>query len=250
MKNLPLISVLFITYKRIELLKQTYESFLANTDYPREKLELILCDDGSPSSVQEEMKKLKFDKYLFSKKNEGMAANVNKGILAATGEFILQLQDDWLCKGPKDYLKLSIKALEDNLEMGLIRYRLGISYLYSIKSFNNNQNEIGILSRDQKDKILSVNHRKDTFLYSDNPHLKRKEIHNKLGLFKSFNNMAKTEIDFCLRFNNSNLFSVGYIIGYEEVFAHIGGTESFRKLNSFEILKSNLKKQIKKYYIY
>jgi GT2 family glycosyltransferase len=116
---------------------RTYESFLANTDYPREKLELILCDDGSPFEIQEDMKKLKFDKYLFAKKNDGMAKNVNKGILAANGEYILQLQDDWFCKGPSDYLKLGVRALKENPELGLIRYRLGMEYLYTSKLFNN-----------------------------------------------------------------------------------------------------------------
>ena len=126
--SLALVSVLFITYKRIELLKETLESFLLNTDYPRESLELILCDDGSPVEIQKEMNNLKFNKLLFAKKNEGMAANVNKGILAASGEYILQLQDDWECKGPKDYLTLGVKALEENSDVGIIRYRLGIKY--------------------------------------------------------------------------------------------------------------------------
>ena len=148
--SLPLVTTLFITYKRIELLKRTLDAFLSNTNYPREKLELILCDDGSRVVIQDEMKQLKFDKYLFADKNEGMAANVNKGIKAATGEYILQLQDDWICNGPKDYLRLGIKALEENPEIGLIRYRLGISYLTSTKSFNNGSNEIQILNIDQK----------------------------------------------------------------------------------------------------
>ncbi|OQY75510.1 MAG: hypothetical protein B6D44_01190, partial [Ignavibacteriales bacterium UTCHB2] len=224
----PLISVIFITYKRIDLLKRTYESFLANTDYPREKLELILCDDGSPEPIQAEMKKLKFDRYLLANKNEGMAKNVNKGIVAASEKYILQLQDDWLCKGPSDYLRLGVKALEENPELGLIRYRMGMEYLCTSKSFNNGLNEIHILNRDQKDKIKRKYYRKDTFLYSDNPHLKRKEVHDKIGLYKSYKTMPQTELDFCLRFNNSNMYKVCYIAGFEEVFEHIGELQSNR----------------------
>lgn len=230
---LPQVSVLFITYKRIELLKRTIASFMSNTAYPRGRLELILCDDGSPAAIQEEMKKLKIDKFLFAKKNEGMAANVNKGIISATGDYILQLQDDWICNGPNDYLRLGIKTLEENPEIGLIRYRLGIPYIYSTKSFNDGLNEIRILDSNQKDTIKSIYHRKDTFLYSDNPHLKRKEVHNKLGLYKSYKNMSRTEIDFCIRFNNYKLYSVGYIAGFEEVFEHIGESESHRKNTLF-----------------
>lgn len=249
MADYPLISVIFITYKRIDLLKKTFDSFLKNTDYPREKLELILCDDGSPAHIQAEMKKLKFDKYLCAKKNEGMAANVNKGILAAAGAYILQLQDDWVCKGPKDYLLLGVKALEENPEIGIVRYRLGIPYLNKKKIFNDGLNELCVLEKNQNDKIKSVNHRKDTFLYSDNPHLKSKEVHKKIGLYKSYKNIAKTELDFCIRFNNYDLFKVGYINGFEEVFEHIGETESFRKVSSINRLKSNIKLQIKKHLI-
>lgn len=225
----PKISVLFITYTRIDLLKKTYDTFLLNTDYPREKLELILCDDGSPEFIQDEMKKLKFDKYLFATKNEGMARNVNKGILATSGKYILQLQDDWLCKGPSNYLKLGIKALEENTEIGLIRYRLGIKYLCTSKSFNNGLNVIHILNRDQKDTVKRKYYRKDTFLYSDNPHLKRKELHEKLGLYESYKYLPQVELDFCLRFNNAQMFKVGYIAGFEEVFEHIGESQSNRK---------------------
>lgn len=226
---LPIVTIIIVTYKRIDLLIRTYESFLANTEYPREKLELILCDDGSPESIQAEMKKLKFDKYLLAIKNEGMAKNVNKGIRAASGEYILQLQDDWLCKGPSDYLRLGVKALEENPDLGLIRYRMGMEYHCTSKLFNDGLNEIHILNRDQKDTIKRKYYRKDTFLYSDNPHLKRKEVHDKIGLYKSYKTMPQTELDFCLRFNNSNMYKVGYIAGFKEVFEHIGETQSNRK---------------------
>ncbi|OQY75940.1 MAG: hypothetical protein B6D44_00565, partial [Ignavibacteriales bacterium UTCHB2] len=228
MEPLPIISVLFITYRRFDLLKRTYDSFLANTDYPREKLELILCDDGSPQDIQNDMRKLKFDKYLFATKNEGMAANVNKGLKEASGLFILQLQDDWICKGPPDYLKLGVNALEEDRELGLIRYRLGIEYLYTSKSFNNGLNEIHILSRDQKDTLKRKYYRKDTFLYSDNPHLKRKELHDSIGMYKSYKYLPQIELDFCIRFNSSHMYSVGYIAGFEEVFSHIGELQSNR----------------------
>ena len=215
--------------------------FLSNTDYPREKLELIICDDGSPSTIQSEMKKLKFDKYLFANKNEGMGANVNKGILASSGEYIVQLQDDWLCKGPKDYLALGIKALEENPETGLVRYRLGNNYLHLTKSFNNGLNNLNIISPDQKDHGQKVNQRKSTFLYSDTPHLKRRKVHEELGLFKSYKNISKTEIDFCLRFNKNLKYNAAYIQGYEEVFQHIGEKQSFRKPSGLSKIRQKIK---------
>jgi len=90
----PLISVVIIGYKRIDELKKTHSTFLQNINYPRDRIELILCDDGSPYEMQQEMKKLDFDKFLLSSKNEGMGKNTNKGLIAATGDYIVQLHDD------------------------------------------------------------------------------------------------------------------------------------------------------------
>lgn len=237
--NTPTVSILFITFNRIELLTKTYNYFISNTEYPREKLELILCDDGSPKSIQEEMRKLTFDKYLFAKKNEGMAANVNKGIIAASGEFILQLQDDWICNGPKDYLLLGIKALDANNDLGIIRYRLGIHYPnFSIRELANKLNKINILEWDQG--VMNITQ----FIYSDNPHLKKKSLHQKIGLYKSFSKMSQTEIEFCERFNKLKLFNVGFIEGYSEVFQHIGENHSLRRNYKIEAIKDFFAKSV------
>ena len=85
----PLISVVIVGYKRPEELRRTVEFFLNNIDYPRNSLEMILCDDGSPENMRIEMKKLDFDKFLFSKKNHGIGYNTNKGLKEVKGEFIV-----------------------------------------------------------------------------------------------------------------------------------------------------------------
>lgn len=233
----PLVSVIFITYKRIDLLKKTYESFKANTDYPRTSLELILCDDGSSKNIRQQMQALEFDKYLFSDKNKGMAANVNKGILESSGEYILQIQDDWLCRGPNDYLHLGIKALQENNELGLIRYRLGISYpRYKVKAFNGGMNKLNILDWEQGDDSINL------FIYSDNPHLKKIDLHKELGTYKNYKKMYETEVEFCERFNHSKLFKVAYIDQFDEVFEHIGDDNSLRRNYKLEKLKYILSK--------
>jgi glycosyltransferase involved in cell wall biosynthesis len=65
-----LISVVFVTYRRLDLLKRTLDSLREWCSYP--SLELILADDGSPRKIQEAMRSLPFDRYLFAKKNEGI----------------------------------------------------------------------------------------------------------------------------------------------------------------------------------
>jgi len=87
----PLVSVLFITYKRFDLLKKTVESFRQNTDYPR--LELVIADDGSGPAIQAEIRTLPADVFALMPKNRGLGANNNNGIRHCNGKYILIVQE-------------------------------------------------------------------------------------------------------------------------------------------------------------
>jgi hypothetical protein len=50
-EDLPLVSALFLTYKRFGMLQRSVEQFLAHTAYPN--LELVIADDGSGTAIQE-----------------------------------------------------------------------------------------------------------------------------------------------------------------------------------------------------
>ena len=215
----PLISVIVIGYNRIELLKRTVESFLAITTYPN--LEMILCDDGSCKEMQNEMKKLPFDKFLFTKKNQGLGANTNKGIKNSSGAFILQLQDDWLCKEPADFLQRGVEVMEERPDIGLIRY-YDVSYLkyFEIYQTVHKNSIIRIFAQDQKGILNGIH------IYSDTPHLKRKIIHDKIGMYLEKVPMTKMELDFCKRFNAQDRYKAAYIEDYE-IFEHLGHEHSF-----------------------
>jgi glycosyltransferase involved in cell wall biosynthesis len=219
----PLISIIVITYKRIELLKKTISSFLENTEYPN--LELILCDDGSPKNIQDEMSKLPFDNFLFSKKNQGLGINTNKGIIASRGNYIFQLQDDWVCNGPKDYLQLAIQAFNSIPNLGMIRF----------EGWENNNFSNIINAKFNNEKVIQTVKESANYyagksrIYSDRPHIKRKELHNELGLYLELKKMEITEIDFCNRMAVQNKFLVGFIKNYEDIFSNIGLENSLRK---------------------
>jgi glycosyltransferase involved in cell wall biosynthesis len=221
--TLPLVSIIFISYKRIDLLKKTFQSFLSNTAYPN--LELILCDDGSPPEIQKEMKSLPFNKFLFASKNEGLASNTNKGILNAKGDFIFQLQDDWIINGPSNYLQMGIEAFNVKQELGILRYRIKNheKFIYS-ETLKLTPDDNLIIINEDNDIILKYRNR----IYSDTPHLKRKTLHEKIGLYKNVRKFENIELDFCNRISSQVLFKVGFLDNYKEIFEHIGESESFR----------------------
>lgn len=225
MTSTPLVSVVFVGYRRPHLLRQTVESFLANTTLPRDQMELILSDDGSPRAMQEEMRQLPLDVFLLAESNGGIGVNTNRGLRQARGKYILQLQDDWLLTRRTEYLEHGIKALEAFDDIGLIRYTLEPRYDFSerrpLDDFT-----VKLLDTEQSTRQLA------TYLYSDHPHLKRRDFHERLGYYLEGENMVKAELDMCQRFNQTPDFHAAMIDTEGELFAHIGEEESFRTLSA------------------
>jgi glycosyltransferase involved in cell wall biosynthesis len=216
----PTISVVVVGYKRPKELKLTVQSFLNIVNYPRDKIEMILCDDGSPDEMKEQMRQLDFDKFIFANQNEGIGGNTNKGIRVAKGDFILQLQDDWVFEGNPEFLKIALLAFNEFPRIGMIKFR----------EANTLPCTIDTLSNGTKIKIYKNNRGKSSlagdYAYTDNPHIKRTDFHKKLGLYKEGAPMHKVELNFCKRCDHQDEFYIAYIDGYEG-FKHIGEENSF-----------------------
>ena len=81
----PLVSALFITYDRFDLLERAVYSFRENTEYSN--LELVISDNGSPPEVQDKIRNLPADVFAFFPKNRGLGANNNNGIRNCSGKY-------------------------------------------------------------------------------------------------------------------------------------------------------------------
>jgi hypothetical protein len=116
----PLVSVLFITYKRVDHLQRAIESFRRNTNYPN--LEVVIADDGSGPEIQEKIRRIPADHYALPPKNRGLGANNNAGMGLCHGKYVLMIQDDWVCYGPPEYLENAVKVMEANPEVGIVNF--------------------------------------------------------------------------------------------------------------------------------
>jgi hypothetical protein len=221
MSEFPLVSVLFVTYKRVHLLRRSLESFLANTSYPN--LELVVTDDGSPGWMQEEISKLPFHRHILGKKRRGVGANSNEGLRHCTGDYILFLQDDWECQGPDSYLTHALNVMQADPSIGLVRF-------YGVDSTVNSSQRIDYpplsCRRLLMPKELSSSNR---FIYSDTPHLRSKLLDVQLGPYREDTSMETCEKDFGQRFLAQSRFSAVFFPDFNNrVFVHIGEAESFR----------------------
>lgn len=233
MQEFPLVSVLFITYKRVDVLKRSFESFVTNTDYPN--LELVVTDDGSPAEVQDEIRKMPFDKMCLSPRNRGLGANTNAGLRACTGKYILQLQDDWECMGPADYLKKSVELMESQPQIGIVKFYGDPRSSESRFRIQGVTEECFWIPNDPGDGSGV----KD--VYTDTPHLKKRALCDILGAYKEDCRMEECELDYVARFANQALFRAAFFPRfYNRVFFHVGEAMSFRTGSRLRRLEQSL----------
>lgn len=212
-----LVSVVVTGYRRPDELRRTVESCRSTSQY--QPVEWILADDGSPRAMQEEMRRLGFDRCVFARHNRGLAENANAGLAVASGAYVLQLQDDWLCRGPGDFLTRGLQLLAARPDVGMVRFTsLGLP-----EPDERHQLTDGPLARIYRPRPDS-----EIFLYSDHPHLKHRQLIDFIGPYRPHRYMQRTELDMRDRFNAQQRYSVAFLEGYE-VFEHIGEDVSHRK---------------------
>lgn len=214
----PLVSVLFITFDRIETLEPTVHSFISNTDYPRERLQLVVADDASRDEVQERIRDLPFDTFVLSQRNGGIGRNTNLGLAACAGSYVLQLQDDWLCEGPQDYLKRAVRSLDAIEDVGLLLLKQHPGQLPVREDLASAGDTVRIFDHALERTIRFVGEN----AYSDWPHLKKRTFIDTAGPYAEHLRMSDTELDYARKVNAQTRYYVAQIMGLD-VFRHIGG---------------------------
>jgi poly-beta-1,6-N-acetyl-D-glucosamine synthase len=95
-KEEPLVSIIVPAYNEEKTILKTLKS-ISNIDYPKEKLEVFVIDDGSKDRTKERIEeyiKNKSQFKLISHKNIGKAASMNKALDMSKGKFFACLDAD------------------------------------------------------------------------------------------------------------------------------------------------------------
>ena len=222
----PLLSVVFITYKRVDLLEKSLRAFMSHCNY--NPIEFIVADDGSSANEQIKIRTLPFDKYILSPKNKGLGANQNAGLNNASGKYILMLQDDWELTDCSGIIQQAISILEHDSEIGIINLCTDPSRLPLIE-----RQIIGDLKKywvcDHHSDAYKLS---DFYVYSDTPHLRRAILNQPsvLGLYREDRSMEETERDYELRFDHQSEFKIAFLTPYcPSFFNNLGVAQSFRE---------------------
>lgn len=119
--SFPLISTVITTYNYGQFVEEAIESVLSQ-DYPLEKVEIVVVDDGSTDNTPERVRKYGTRIKYIKKMNGGQASALNRGITSASGEIIsLMDADDIFLPGK---LARVADAFQRNAELGMVYHRL------------------------------------------------------------------------------------------------------------------------------
>ena len=126
MNNLPLVSVLMVTYNQKHFIKEAIESILIQ-DY--DNFEMVISDDGSNDGTQEILREYK-TKYpnkfilVLADKNQGITKNCNSGLSFCKGKYIAFLAGDDLMLSGK--IRKQVEYMERHPECAICYHNLEV----------------------------------------------------------------------------------------------------------------------------
>jgi hypothetical protein len=120
--NQTSVTIFITTCKRLELFKETINSFLENCLDLSLVNQWVVIDDNSSKEDVLEMQKLYPFLDIKSKSTEekGHSKSLNKISQVSQNEFIFILEDDWKLMGKKNLISDSIKILESDQRIGQV----------------------------------------------------------------------------------------------------------------------------------
>lgn len=120
------VSLVMLSCRRLHLLQKTCEALFAHIDKHEQNIdfEYIIVDNGSDKELTDYVDSLnRFNKKIYNSKNLGIGRGLNQGFMAATGEFIFQLEDDWLCNMNEPFIGTSLEVLKEFDDIGIVRLK-------------------------------------------------------------------------------------------------------------------------------
>ena len=183
-----MLSILITHYNRPKSLKECLQAIQAlKLEYPHE---IVVSDDCSAFENIELIKKIEGVRLILSDSNRGLAANLNHGIKACKGDYILYCQEDFLLKKTiLDVLPECFKSL-DSGQVDMVRFRANYKFNKLIK-ISEHINKIP--------KFSLHNFHINTFRYSDHPFITSPDFYKRFGYYLENSSGPYGETEFAIR---------------------------------------------------
>ena len=118
------ITVTVTHYKRLDLLKETLDSFFNTNNYKIDQF--LIIDDSGEKYYSNEIKKLYGNKAIIieNEKNIGQRRSIDKLLKICKNEYIFHLEEDWLFDSKSNnYIESSMKILKNNPDIHQVHIR-------------------------------------------------------------------------------------------------------------------------------
>jgi glycosyltransferase involved in cell wall biosynthesis len=188
------LSVIMLTYQRLEGLTRTLESFSRHCDI--EDYELIICDDGTPEPDRNAIQSLGADLVIWNDR-VGYGPNANSGIRAARGEFLFHLEDDLVVWRTGPFLEAGKDVLRALPELGCVKYEIEQNLPTSVRA----KRRVGPYDVEVLPFAPAGATGDSIFRYGNRPHLKHRRFHEFYGLYPEGYTPFETELLFARRVN-------------------------------------------------
>ena len=194
MENWPDITVLVATYNRLEILATTLIELNHHLNYAG-VIRYLICDDSEdfvPVAVL--VARQVFSdriRFVHTTGRQGLGANVNNGLKHLETEIVLQTQDDYQ---PVKTVELNahVQRLLTNSRPAWIRLRHIVNHRFHARL----EGEYW-----QVDLTGSP----ELYIFSDQPHIKLKGVHESLGMYPEGLKVGETENAWCNQANHAML---------------------------------------------
>lgn len=215
-----MISVVFITFNRSQLLLRAIASLRPALEGLGCPYELIVADDCSDPEHLEAIRSLEGVTLVQAVVNSGLGANANAGLRACRGEWILQVQDDWEYAGNSHDIARAIDVMEQDSSVGIVQLTPVHSDLPSARRESMSGAHV-VFANDGLPWRRACNLRP----YSDCPHIKRREFVDRVGPYLEGVPMTVCESDYQRRVSCQRTWRVAQLLG-SPLFVHLGEAHS------------------------
>jgi len=183
-----MISILTTHYNRPDALIACLKAI--NNVHLNFPYEIVVSDDGSRKDTIDILKKLEIDTLVLANANGGLAANLNKGIKACRGDYILYVQEDFLMIPEfKNVLQEGIELLDKHV-LDMVRYRSNYKF-EDLEAYSEHVFKIP--------KFSYRNFFINTFQYSDHPFLTTPSFYDTFGYYLENTSVGYGETEYAIR---------------------------------------------------
>lgn len=197
--------------------------------------EIIVSDDFSSPENIKRLKNIDVDKIVFAEKNQGLAANINKGLKACQGKYIIYCQEDFVLD-PKisDVLSECLNLILGK-KVDMIRFVANYKFNKLVSLTEN----ISLIPKFSLQNFL-LNY----YQYSDHPFITKKSFYQEYGYYLENTSGRYGETEYAIRILKSNAKIAisnnkfaSAVVGSQSVLVN----ESVEEAKRYKINKSLLK---------